>query len=179
MSKILNVNSGNYTIRVPSGNNIVLDSPNGTVDLTGSLNVQGTTTTVNSATLSIKDNIIVLNQGETGNGITLGKAGLRIERGNYADQLFEFDESITHNDPVTQTNEVGTWVLRDEAENPVLQTTITGGGDLYPVLGNGVVSVSGTNNYEVQVTDDDDIPNKKYVDDAIVTGIQTIPSKYC
>ena len=45
MSKILNVNSGNYTIRVPSGNNIVLDSPNGTVDLTGSLNVQGTTTT--------------------------------------------------------------------------------------------------------------------------------------
>ena len=67
MSKILNVNSGNYTIRVPSGNNIVLDSPNGTVDLTGSLNVQGTTTTVNSATLAIKDNIIVLNQGETGN----------------------------------------------------------------------------------------------------------------
>ena len=178
MSKILNVNSGNYTIRVPSGNNIILDSPNGTVDLTGSLNVQGTTTTVNSATLSIKDNIIVLNQGETGNGITLGKAGLRIERGNYADQLFEFDESITHNDPVTQTNEVGTWVLRDEAgkiQGLFTNSITTGGGDLYLInSGNGVVSVSGTNNYEVQVTDDDDIPNKKYVDDAIVTGIQTI-----
>ena len=35
-------------------------------------------------------------------------------------------------------------------------------------------SVSGTNNYETQITDDDDVPNKKYVDDAITTGIQTI-----
>ena len=61
MSKILNVNSGNYTIRVASGSNIILDSPNGTVDLTGSLNVQGTTTTVNSSNLDITDNIITVN----------------------------------------------------------------------------------------------------------------------
>lgn len=31
--------------------------------------------------------------------------------------------------------------------------------------GTGVISVSGTTNYEDNVTDDDDIPNKKYVDD--------------
>jgi len=33
--------------------------------------------------------------------------------------------------------------------------------------GTGVVSVLGTTNYETNVTHDDDIPNKKYVDDAI------------
>jgi hypothetical protein len=33
--------------------------------------------------------------------------------------------------------------------------------------GTGVISVAGTTNYEDNVTDDDDIPNKKYVDDEI------------
>jgi len=33
--------------------------------------------------------------------------------------------------------------------------------------GTGVLTVSGTTNYEVQVTADDDIPNKKYVDDLV------------
>jgi hypothetical protein len=36
--------------------------------------------------------------------------------------------------------------------------------------GTGVLSVTGTTNYETQVTDDDDIPNKKYVDDAVATA---------
>jgi hypothetical protein len=33
-----------------------------------------------------------------------------------------------------------------------------------------VISVSGTNNYESRVTDDDDIPNKKYVDNLLLTA---------
>tara|TARA_Y100000034_G_scaffold136703_1_gene215040 strand:- start:1903 stop:2991 length:1089 start_codon:yes stop_codon:yes gene_type:complete len=33
------------------------------------------------------------------------------------------------------------------------------------------ISVSGVSNYETLVTDDDDIPNKKYVDDAVVTPV--------
>lgn len=35
--------------------------------------------------------------------------------------------------------------------------------------GTGVISVSGTTDYENNVTDDDDIPNKKYVDDRNIT----------
>lgn len=35
--------------------------------------------------------------------------------------------------------------------------------------GTGVLSVTGTTTYESNVTDDDDIPNKKYVDDAAAT----------
>jgi len=36
--------------------------------------------------------------------------------------------------------------------------------------GTGVIKVLGTTAYELQVTDDDDVPNKKYVDDAIQTN---------
>jgi len=40
--------------------------------------------------------------------------------------------------------------------------------------GTGAISVSGTTDYETNVTDDDDIPNKKYVDDSkSVTPINT------
>ena len=46
------------------------------------------------------------------------------------------------------------------------------GGDLYLInSGSGVLSVTGTNNYEGNVTDDDHIPNKKYVDDEIVDAL--------
>ena len=59
MSKNLNVNTGNYTIRVAEGNTITLDTgATGTTTLTGNLTVQGTTTTVNSSDLSLKDNIM-------------------------------------------------------------------------------------------------------------------------
>jgi len=45
----------------------------------------------------------------------------------------------------------------------------TDSGDLTLIgFGTGVVKVLGTTNYEQQVTNDDDIPNKKYVDDAIL-----------
>ena len=53
-----------------------------------------------------------------------------------------------------------------------INSVSTGGGDLYLInSGTGVISVTGTNNYETQITDDDDIPNKKYVDDTIVTQL--------
>ena len=57
----------------------------------------------------------------------------------------------------------------------ILTNSITLGGDLYSInSGTGVVNVSGTADYETNVTEDDDIPNKKYVDDAITTGINHI-----
>ena len=179
MSKILNVNTGNYTVRVSNGNTITLDTGvNGTTTLTGNLTVQGSTTTVSSTNLDITDNIIFLNKGETGGGITLNQSGIRIDRGTYADVQILYDENITHNDPVTQTVDSGTFIFKDENNNIqgiYTNSIATGGGDLYLInSGTGVVSVSGTNAYENQITDDDDIPNKKYVDDAITTGVQTI-----
>jgi len=180
MSKTLNVNTGNYTIRTPDGNSIVLDTGTqvGNVVVTGNLQVQGTTTTVESADLNVEDNIITLNYGETGAGVTLNTSGIEIDRGSVVKAQLLFDEQTSHNDPVTQTNKFGTWIFKD-ANGALLglrtNSISTGGGDLYLInSGTGVISVSGTNNYEDQITDDDDVPNKKYVDDAITTGIQTI-----
>ena len=62
MSKNVIVTDGNYKITVPDNNSIVLDTGTavGTVEITGNLLVKGTQTTVNSATLEIDDNIIVV-----------------------------------------------------------------------------------------------------------------------
>jgi len=180
MSKILNVNTGNYVARVSSGNTITLDTGTqaGTVVVTGDLQINGTQTTVNSQTLDLVDNIITLNKGENGAGVTENTAGIQIDRGTATDALLIFDEQTSFNDPITQTVKAGTFVFKT-ADNAIIglrtNAITTGGGDLYLInSGTGVISVSGTNNYETQITDDDDVPNKKYVDDAITTGIQTI-----
>jgi hypothetical protein len=180
MSKILNVNTGNYVARVSSGNTITLDTGTqaGTVVVTGDLKINGTQTTVNSQTLDLVDNIITLNKGENGAGVTENTAGIQIDRGTASDAFMVFDEQTSFNDPVTQTVKAGTFVFKT-ADNAIIglrtNAITTGGGDLYLInSGTGVISVSGTNDYETQITDDDDVPNKKYVDDAITTGIQTI-----
>jgi hypothetical protein len=180
MSKILNVNSGDYKVRVPTGETITLDTGAGVgnVQITGNITIAGTQTVVNSQELDIVDNVITLNKGETGAGVTENTSGIQIDRGTNSDAIFVFDEQTSHNDPVTQTVRPGTFVFKREngAINGIFTNSIaTGGGDLYLInSGTGVINVSGTNNYEAQITEDDDIPNKKYVDDAITTGIQTI-----
>ena len=56
------------------------------------------------------------------------------------------------------------------------QLTITTGGTArLNVEANGTLNVANTVNYETLVTTDDDIPNKKYVDDAIAAGSITFP----
>ena len=63
MSKILNVNAGNYKVSVPSGQTITLDTGAGTgnVQITGIITIAGTQTVVNSQEFDIVYNIIVLN----------------------------------------------------------------------------------------------------------------------
>ena len=69
----------------------------------------------------------------------------------------------------------GLFVFKNIANTTIGIRTVaidTNGGDLYLINeGTGVISVTGTNNYEGSVTDDDHIPNKKYVDDEIVTAL--------
>jgi hypothetical protein len=63
------------------------------VTIGGNLVVSGTTVTVNTQNLAIQDNEIVLNSLESGDGVTLGFSGIRIERGTGTDYLIRFDES--------------------------------------------------------------------------------------
>jgi hypothetical protein len=61
------------------------------VTITGDLTVNGTTTTVNSNTVNIGDNIIVLNSDET--GVPSQNAGIEIERGTSTNATLIWDEA--------------------------------------------------------------------------------------
>ena len=63
----------------------------GNVIVTGNLTVNGTTTTVNSNTVNIGDNIIVLNSDET--GTPSENAGIEIERGTSTNVLVRYKEA--------------------------------------------------------------------------------------
>ena len=65
-------------------------------DLTvqGDFTVSGTTTTVDTTNLNITDNIITLNDGETNSYVTLGTAGIEIDRGTSTNATFLYDDSI-------------------------------------------------------------------------------------
>lgn len=63
-------------------------------DLTANnLTVNGTLTYINTVDLSVADNIIVVNSNEVGAGVTLGIAGLEVERGTLANYQIIFDEA--------------------------------------------------------------------------------------
>ncbi len=173
MSKIVRVHGGDYKIIVGSDStygNITLDtnpagefSAQGKVTITGDLEVLGNTTTVESETLSIKDNIIYLNVGETNAGVyTLGRtSGFEVDRGSLPDFFAVWDETVTSYDPTgalaTQTppDINGTFVFRDANLNlrAIATNSInTNGGDLALICsGTGIITVTGTANYERQV----------------------------
>ena len=63
----------------------------GTTTLDGDLTVSGTTTTVNTETIALADNNIVLNSNHT--GAPNQDAGITIERGTSADKTFIWNET--------------------------------------------------------------------------------------
>ena len=85
----INAPNINLTGSVAATGGVQVDS----LTVTGNLTVKGTTTVVDSNTLQVKDNIIEINKGETGAGVTAGQAGFQIDRGTAADYLLVFDET--------------------------------------------------------------------------------------
>jgi hypothetical protein len=65
----------------------------GNLTVGGNLIVNGTQTTINSTVVSTKDNIIELNKGEVGDGVSLGTAGIKIDRGGFNPFTLVFDEA--------------------------------------------------------------------------------------
>ena len=192
MSKFLRVPDGDYKVEVQPGGRITLDTgtDQGQVRVTGDLIIEGDTTTVQSINLTVSDNIIVVNAAETGNGITLDRAGLQIERGNLVDAFMVFDERIQWAPPGGATqNGAFTFVdVNDSFIGLRVNSITTGGGDLGLIgSGTGVITVSGTTDYEKQVfyytgadtidinggpningvRDSDYIPNAKSISDYI------------
>jgi len=63
------------TITYPTDNSLT------NLTITGDLHITGTTTEVDTQNLLVKDNIIVINDEESGVGVTAGAAGIEIHRG--------------------------------------------------------------------------------------------------
>lgn len=169
MSKIVRVQTGDYRIITSSGGTITLGSETGAivepaswpggVIINGDLLVNGITTTIDSATLSIKDNIIDINVGETGDGVTLDTSGIRIDRGNAPDVSFLWDERIGAFVVVNANYLTPASDLHDSALALGARSILTGGSNLTLVGANlgsaaaeqGVVDVVGTVNYEEKI----------------------------
>ena len=78
------------------------------VIITGNLTVQGSQTAIQTTNTTLKDNIIVLNDGEVGAGVTLGSAGIAVARGSLANVALRWNESVDKwqvtNDGTTYSN---------------------------------------------------------------------------
>ena len=171
MGQFLRVN-GDYNIKTADGANIVLDTgpaaSGGSVRVTGDLVVEGETLTVQAENLDVSDNIITLNNGETGEGVTLIYSGIEIDRGFSGDSSAMPAASLLYDETDT------TWLIaNNSAPGPfnydesnlrlrrIYTNSTTDDGDLTLIgTGSGVVKVFGTTTYELQVTHDDDVPNK-------------------
>ena len=178
MGQFLKVN-GDYNIRAGDGAKITLDTgpaaSGGSVRVTGNLVVEGDTFNISTTNLTIEDNIISLNTGEVGPGVSLVYSGIEIERGNTSAISPQNNASLLYDESTDA------WILaHGSAPGPfnfdssslrlkqILTNSTTDSGDLTLIgTGTGVAKVIGTINYEDQVTHDDDLPNKKYVDDSI------------
>jgi hypothetical protein len=158
MSKILKVSEGDYRVKVPSGNSIVLDTGSlaGSVIITGDLDVQGQTTTIESVNATIKDNIIVLNNGDPGtsgisshtvNGVTSRTSGIQIDRGQINAQVTSasvlFDEEVPHYNTLSASYDNGTFVLSTK-------TNTTSSVASLQLAGVEVTSISSNGSVDIQ-----------------------------
>ena len=65
----------------------------GDLTVTGDLTVNGSTTTVNTTELTIEDNLMTLNSGQTGTPPTSLRSGIEVERGDTANAILQFNEN--------------------------------------------------------------------------------------
>lgn len=187
MGQFLRVN-GDYNVRAGDGAKITLDTgpaaSGGSVRVTGDLVVEGDTFNINTTNLNIEDNIISLNTGEVGPGVSLIYSGIEIQRGNTSAITPQNNASLLYDESTDS------WIIaHGTAPGPfnfdssslklkrILTNSTTDAGDLTLIgTGSGLVKVAGTVAYEAEIlaresavpgSVDDVLPNKKYVDEAI------------
>ena len=189
MSRVLNL-SGDYRIRVQSGGNIILDpGSSGTVTITGNLDVMGAQSNIESNSVSIQDNILQLNYDPNniynGDGIPTGspingQAGLQIWRGSRSSANLLFDENISHYNPYSNSNVDGSFVLKTTdgtLSGLNLATVITPSNSNFVFDFQNqpyVLRIANGSGYENRVLNDNDIPNRKYVQQYVTSAAGTI-----
>ena len=73
--------SSDFIISTKANSSANITLATNTVFIDGNLIVGGNSTNVYRTELTITDNLITVNKGETGNGVTLGEAGVEVDRG--------------------------------------------------------------------------------------------------
>ena len=108
-----------------------------------------------------------------GSGVTLGTAGIRIDRGNLVDAQLLYDEVLQYANPDTASTTSGLFKFSYENGDVIgLRThSISSLGSIYLQPGGSGTIRAVKTSYEADVVDANDIPNKKYVDDFVVEYI--------
>jgi hypothetical protein len=169
MSKIVKVSDDDYRIVVKPGGSITFDTGENTggVVVTGNLAILGAVFDITTENTIVRDNIILLNGGEVGPGITRnGRSGIEIDRGPGTPNAFlVFEENLT------ATGYTAAFAFKNS--NNQLQTIVTNrisNGTQNLFISNDVITVEGPEGYETRVINNNNIPNKKYVDDSILNA---------
>lgn len=192
MPKVLEAYNTDYKIAVQESGTITLDTGDqtGFVIITGNLQVEGNTTTIDTVNLEIEDNILVLNRGEGGSGISENTAGIEIERGTEPSARWIFDEGVSWTLGGISGNGTFYASRTDGQKLPLNTPGIVSQGNFYVDTGEGIITVTNTPNYEEGVfnyvngsiqpdgngfiiIDDDGIPNAKAVKDYIDYNFRT------
>jgi hypothetical protein len=128
------------------------------------LNVTGSFTRIDVNNVTIEDNLILLNSGEAGAGVTMRTAGIQIDRGSQADAYILFDEAAGSRDTTLDKKWVlgitgaphGIHALITEREFETKKVNIPNSADVvgvtydnvYGAIPNVVASISNTGHLE-------------------------------
>lgn len=123
--------------------------------ITGNLTIIGATTTVETTNATLTDNIISLNDGEVGAGVTAQYSGLSVDRGSLDPALFVFDE-VTDTWLVSSDNGVSYQTVLTSAGGATGLTAVV--DDLTPQLG-GDLDVNGSDIVSLSNQDIQILPN--------------------
>ena len=143
---IVKTTNSDYVIQtLNSTSNITLNSE--TVRVLGNLVVLGNTTSVSTTNTDISDNVLRLNVGEIGAGVTQGFSGIGIDRGSLGNVALIFNEAVDK------------WQITTDGTNFSNIQAFTGNTtgitalieDLTPTLGGNlntsIYSITSTNSY--------------------------------
>ncbi len=128
----------------------------GAFTVTSGLTVNGALESINSTNLVIKDNVVVLNSGESGNGVTNQYSGLQFDRGGLADWQLVFDES----DDKIKAGAIGSLVALATATDIAAYAPLAGAS----FSGNIVVQTGSHITLTDAPVNGTDAVNKNYVD---------------
>ncbi len=129
----LNLNAAGGDVKLSNGSGTVTVENDLVVD--GNLTVSGTATSVNTETITLDDNIIVLNNNE--DGTPSANAGIEVERGTSANRSLRWNETTDK------------WQI--QTGDSTYGDIATGGGSVEGTVAAGA-SVSGSNTGDVSLT---------------------------